>query len=487
MKRTLKTILLTLILTLTLSTQVFAASQGSEGIPESAYIQSTGDAVKDILLDDRFSGALDTISVVTEFIDIWFIRIISLVSFFIISAAMLKNVCAGAYVANSKFWDKVHDAHEVTANASISQTIDYFKGGQFKSTSFGSMSKFLLNIVPDIKAFTDFEDADIEPKAYFMKAIPQMIACVCIGIFIYNGFYRDTAAKVGEMGSVLIDRTLNSVNPESLVNSIFNTASWPPIPWENDPSLQGQLKLAVAKELKSIAASNFNDIGTSAQKTAVLQKIVDAIDAKLPSDEASYTPPSELGEGYVYKVSNVTGNAAADTSISNEGPVPQGNGDINYTYKFPLNELVVSATETSATQVAYIRFTLKLEASSEKQQLLSTMSSKVSAGAESALVEAEKSIKVPKISTADMPALSMSGKVLTGATAISLPIDAFGLSTDLMSSLYWDGKDMTNYSNGTVTFTNPNISLSDGNKVTIAELQPGRGKRGIPVVIEFAY
>ena len=40
----------------------------------------------------------------------------------IISAALLKNVCAGAYVSNDKFWDQVDEAHkapEMTRKVSL--------------------------------------------------------------------------------------------------------------------------------------------------------------------------------------------------------------------------------------------------------------------------------------------------------------------------------------------------------------------------------
>lgn len=84
---------------------------GGGGELTTTGISDTGNAIQDIMNNPRFEGAISSISKITGFVDIWFARIISLVSFFIISAALLKNACAGAYVANSKFWDKVADAH----------------------------------------------------------------------------------------------------------------------------------------------------------------------------------------------------------------------------------------------------------------------------------------------------------------------------------------------------------------------------------------
>ena len=259
-------------------------TDGAENTPNDQYNQNgeyviqTGDAITDIMDGQRFQGAVRSINFITEFIDIWFIRIISATAFFIISAALLKNVCAGAYVANSKFWDKVDDAHKKKDAISIASAKQFFAGGQgIMNTQVGSVRDFLLCIVPNIKAFTDFDDADIEPKAYFMKAIPQMCACVIIGIFIYNGYYRDTAAVVGETGSVVITRVLGSVNPEGLVNTLFNTTGWPDFPTKNDSSIQGRAEYEISKAIKGALASKCKDIKTAEQKAAAINNIANSV------------------------------------------------------------------------------------------------------------------------------------------------------------------------------------------------------------------
>ena len=422
-KRFLSTLVLTLMLTLSFSATAFASEDSSE---DEFVHESTGDAIQDILLDGRFQGALDSISVITEFVDIWFIRIISVVAFFIISAALLKNACAGAYVANSKFWDKVADAHQKTEAISLASVKGYFQGGQgVMNTNVGSLKDFLLGIIPNIKAFTDFDDADIEPKAYFMKAIPQMLACVIIGIFIYNGYYRDTAATVGQMGSVVIERTLGSVNPESFINTIFNSTSWPDFPWDAKESVEAEVKLAIANELKGLVISNYNDISSSEQKMQVVQNIVTQIQEKLDEYPVVYSPEGEDAENYIYKVSAVKGFAsAADGVDGNVGPInaPAGMGDTNYRYEFPLNAIVASATETSDTQVAYITFTMKLEASKEGKQGES--------GANTDITKEEANNHMSSIKPAQIQAsqsINLSNNVAKVTQAFSIPATAFGV------------------------------------------------------------
>lgn len=369
------TLLLSMTMMLGTSMTVFA-TEGSANteqtvVQEGVMVHDSGTAVEDILMNPRFEGAISSITWLTNIIDNYFIMIISVVAFFIISAALLKNVCAGAYCANSKFWDKVDTAHKRTEALSIASVKNYFGGKQFMNTTLGGeggIGQFFLGFVPNIKAFTDFEEADIEPKAYFMKSIPQMIACVIIGIFIYNGFYRDTAATVGEMGSVLIDRTLKSVNPESFVNKLFNQTSWPKFAWNGDKSREGQFYLELCKELKSLVASNCTDITSSNDKANVVANITNAItgnnSACLNHDflvqSASYLTAD--GGDYVYKASGFSSYVAplnAGVGSGDNVLIEDEAGNVNVLLMFDMSQLAVSQDINTGNQCAYISYTLK--------------------------------------------------------------------------------------------------------------------------------
>ena len=132
---------------------------------------TTSNAVQDIMNNERFQGAISSIEWLTTRVDYWFTMIISATAFFIISSALLKNACAGAYCSNHKFWDKVAEAHEKNDSLNLAGIKNYFTGKQFMQTTGGGVRDALLGLVPNIKALTDFDDADIEPKQYFMKAI----------------------------------------------------------------------------------------------------------------------------------------------------------------------------------------------------------------------------------------------------------------------------------------------------------------------------
>lgn len=229
------------------------------------------DAVSDIMNNERFQGAIENISWLTERVDYWFSVVISVTAFFIISAALLKNACAGAYCANHKFWDKVAEAHEKNEAISLANIKDFFIQKNFLNTTGGGIRDFLLGLVPNIKALTDFDDADIEPKQYFMKAIPQMLICVIIGVFIYNGYYRDTAAKVGQFGSEICERVFAAVDPSSFIDKLTQTAAKPDNIYENDTTLQGQDIYKLSSEIYTTFVSEAKDFTGSDQMTALMR------------------------------------------------------------------------------------------------------------------------------------------------------------------------------------------------------------------------
>lgn len=213
-------VLLTVLLTLICSSVAFASGLGMGS-----------DATVDILGGDRFSGAVQWVNKIGKIVDNWFMAFISFVSFFIISASCLRNVLAGAYCVFPKFWDKVYEAHQNAQDLSISSIQSYFTGGGWKGTSTGSVTQFLLRLLPNIKVLTDFENAqDPDYKQYFMRAIPQCVVAVFVGVFIYNGYYRDVMIVTSQFGSRLTMNALTSVKPDDILYKLSNISGIPDYP-----------------------------------------------------------------------------------------------------------------------------------------------------------------------------------------------------------------------------------------------------------------
>ena len=276
-----------------------------EEIEFNGHNTDTGNAIDDILNNERYSGAMSSITKVTDLVDKWFIVIISVVAFFIISAAMLKNVCAGAYVANPKFWDIVHESHQKVGQQSLSG-IKSSGIGLITNSSFSSIRDILLVIVPDLKAFTDFEDAsseNIDPKAYFAKSIPQMLICVIIGIFIYNGYYRDTASKVGAFGAESFERFIGEADPVALADRLYNTTGKPKTKYDMDKSNSGRLGKAIADKTYSLYVSTYHDLTGPGTKAALMDKIVQDTDSYLKDVGEYLGADTRSKSGYEYNFS----------------------------------------------------------------------------------------------------------------------------------------------------------------------------------------
>lgn len=281
MKRKLHKLLIMLCsLTLLLSTPMTvlasegeAVEEGKDNDPDSEYgsdmyVQAPPDAIDEILDDERFEGAVEQIQWLTKKFDFFSIQVISVCAFLIIAAALLKNVFAGVYCANSKFWDKVADAHAKKDALNLSMIKGYFQGGQYQNTTVAGFKDGILALLPNIKSFTDFDDADIQPTQYFMKSIPQMCLCVIIGIFIYNGYYRDTAAVVGEFGSEVFNRVMTAASPSEFLDKITQTTGMPTLLTDGLTDPQGKILNKIADAGRKACITEYT-LTSNAQKIRV--------------------------------------------------------------------------------------------------------------------------------------------------------------------------------------------------------------------------
>lgn len=298
-------------------------------------------AVQDILLNPRYEGMMSTISGVTDVVDGAFMTVITFVAFFIISVALLRNVLAGAYCAFPKFWDQVAHAHEDNENTAFFEQIKGIKDS-YKTASMGSIKTFFLRIVPNIKCLTDFEDDTLSAKSYFIKAIPQMIGVVIIGVFIYNGYYRDFTAVIANTGSELIERTVLSFDPVGAFDTIMNTAGKPTFATDGLIDAFSKNKNRVANDIYSAIIAKYTDIKDANSKADLAKDIDAAVEAMFPEDTKSWFG-SENGEYDIQtrismvKPFDATGRSSGETTddvftrtwcigIGKDGAAPASSG-----------------------------------------------------------------------------------------------------------------------------------------------------------------
>lgn len=159
-------------------------------------------------------GNLAEIGFIAQVIGRIAVVVISIVGFGIIMAAILKNALHGLYAVSPKFWDRVDEAHKVSLGFSSSS------GGNQISKVVGSITIVFLNILPNVKALTDFDDEVLDAKAYFMKAIPLLCVQIFVGVFIFFGYPAQVAEKFSDFGRGFFDVVLMNVDPTAWVQSI---------------------------------------------------------------------------------------------------------------------------------------------------------------------------------------------------------------------------------------------------------------------------
>lgn len=154
--------------------------------------------------------------------------IISAIGFIIVAAAIIKNALAGLYLAYPKLWDKVHTVRQQMEDGLKNQAT----GGEKWKKVTGSVMMILISALPDVKDATEFgEDengqnskatSSFEKKQWLLKAIPEFLALVMIGMLIFYGYPTKLANWVGETGRFALDAFFDNVDPVQLTKNVFD-------------------------------------------------------------------------------------------------------------------------------------------------------------------------------------------------------------------------------------------------------------------------
>lgn len=255
-------------------------------------LSASGDAnnaFNDILNNTRWQGNMDTISPIVGIIDVGFTTYLTIIAFFIIMAAMSRNILAAGYCAFPKFFDQVHEAHMEVADQSWFNrfgTVDGWKS-RFQEMNMSTIKKFFMRLVPDIKVLTDFEEGVYDFKSYFIRAIPQMLAVVCLGAFIYNGFYRDVASQVTNFGSEMFRRVILNTDPVTFIDRITNSAGRPDFAYSEDKTTKGKLINSISQKSYSMIMSKYKDLTGRNTKQSIASAIETSVEKSINSNKVS--------------------------------------------------------------------------------------------------------------------------------------------------------------------------------------------------------
>ena len=289
--------------------------------PNVIMAVGTNDVFSDIMNGPRYKGAVSALKGVTAAMDTIFITFISICAFFIISAALLKNVIAGVYASYPKLFDTIHEVKLAAINKV--QGIN----------TIGSFGSALLKLIPDIKVMSEFADDNIQPRDYFIKAIPQMICAVMIGVVIYNGYYRDIVVKFAEFGSTMIERVLFRVDPVQVFDNLTNSFGTPKLASDVSDDSKSELISKITKKMYANTISFYTDIVTADAKTQLAASMEQWVTAQINSC-ASYTDDTKYKASF--QVDKVLGdidvstvNKTADEEVVRAWVVPYSQFNIN--------------------------------------------------------------------------------------------------------------------------------------------------------------
>lgn len=188
----------------------------------NAMLLTATGAGQDLFSEDWTQGNLYKIQDVVQVLGNVAVTVISFVGFGIVIFSILKNAFSGLYVVNPAFWDKVDEVKQTAVNG-ISGTINDAAGrvpggGNAVATKLGGLFTFLLGLIPNVKALTDFEDGEeIDKKQYFMKSLPLLVAQIFIGMFIFFGYPSRIAEWIGNGASYALNAVLENNDPVTII------------------------------------------------------------------------------------------------------------------------------------------------------------------------------------------------------------------------------------------------------------------------------
>lgn len=252
-----------------------------------------------------FSGDVNgAVFPIVEFIGSFASCVISIVGFLIVVSSILKNATHGLYAVSPKFWDRVYDVKQEGIRSEAATG-----GGNNQISKFiGTISSFLLSLLPNVKALTDFEKSPMDAKHFFMRSIPVMCVAIFIGVFIYLGYPAQVAGKFSQIGTFTMDMVMDAVDPKAIVESIPTELVLLNYQTENAATDNDKLANQIAKASIQALVGKLTSVGEMTKESK--QACLSAIEAEaINKSNTDYVAYADSG---IYKWS-------VTASVSTEG------------------------------------------------------------------------------------------------------------------------------------------------------------------------
>lgn len=195
------------------------------------------------------------------------LTVISVIGFMIVVSSIAKNSAAGLYCTNPKLWDKVAVAKTRRIEEGLKGALGKGGSGNQIMAVGGSIETVILSLLPNIKAYTDFDGKSLDPKGYFMKAIPAMVIFVFIGALIFYGYPTKIAAKIAEVGTTGLDKVLDNFSPSAIVDKFTTSIASAEFPTDGAIDYQSKAINTVDNKVFTELVGHVSDITKSRRKS----------------------------------------------------------------------------------------------------------------------------------------------------------------------------------------------------------------------------
>ena len=262
------------------------------------------DPSQNLFSENWTEGNLYTISGIVDKLGSFACTAISFVGFFIVIFSILKNAFSGLYVVNPNFWDKVDEVKKaaITGGQNAIQSMGGQNGNQV-AQKLGGMFTFILGMIPNVRALTDFDDdvdaASIDKKQYFMKSIPLLVAQILIGMLIFFGYPSKIANWIGTGATHALSVVLNNVDPIAFIEGFSDNFVQYNLTTDGSVDKAEQNVNAAVKEGVAVIRTKYTDMTKESTQSVAYE-----MEAILLQAFREQSVHDILGatEGYVYSI-----------------------------------------------------------------------------------------------------------------------------------------------------------------------------------------
>lgn len=223
-------------------------------LAEAVITTELDPASRDILFNSRFEGDMSTIKPITNFVDIWIVRLVSFIGFLIIMTAMVKNALAGLVLNYPEFFLRAHAAAT----------------GELQNPGFGAFLASKFDVIPWVDV-----NVGVRPRDYFLKAIPLAVLSVFVGSFIFSAYYRDTIGNFSVLSLHVWDKFILSRDYIADFDKIVDSGT--EYDFTFDKTEAGKRRAKLAKEIYSKIKQAYGNIQDTEAKAALGASVEKAV------------------------------------------------------------------------------------------------------------------------------------------------------------------------------------------------------------------